>query len=59
MTRWTRLFGAAGVAAVVVVVGAATALATVHELLFAEAKPHARGKLTRTVDGVRFTLHVP
>jgi hypothetical protein len=46
-------------AAAVVVVGAASALATVHELFFVEAKPFARGKLTRTVDGVRFSLNVP
>jgi len=46
-------------AAAMVVVGAASAFAAVHELFSVEAKPFARGKLTRTVDGVRFSLNVP
>jgi hypothetical protein len=46
-------------AATVVVVGTASAFATVNEFFFVEAKPWARGKLTRTVDGVRFSLDVP
>jgi hypothetical protein len=55
--RSRRIVALAAVA--VVVVGATSALATVHEFFFVEAKPFARGKLTRTVDGVRFTLNVP
>jgi hypothetical protein len=46
-------------AATVVVVGAASAFAAVHELFSVEAKPFARGKLTRTVDGIRFSFKVP
>ena len=46
-------------AAALVVGGAASAFAAAHELFFVEAKPFARGKLTRTVDGVRFSLNVP
>ena len=46
-------------AAAVAVVGAASAVATAHEFFFVDAKPFARGKLTRTVDGIRFTLDVP
>jgi hypothetical protein len=46
-------------AAALVVLGAASAFATVRELLFVDVKPLARGKLTRTVGGVRFSLYVP
>jgi hypothetical protein len=46
-------------AAAVVAVCAASVFAAVHELFSVEAKTHARGKLTRTVDGVRFSLIVP
>jgi hypothetical protein len=55
--RPRRIVALAAVA--VVVVGATSAFATVRELFFVEAKPFARGKLTRTVDGVRFSLTVP
>lgn len=44
-------------AAAAVVVGSASAFATVRELLFVD--PSAHGKLTRTVDGVRSSLYVP
>ena len=44
-------------ATAIVVVAAASAFATARELLF--VKPFARGKVTRTVDGVRFSLFVP
>jgi hypothetical protein len=45
-------------AAALVVVGAASAFVTVRELLFFDVKPLAYGKLTRTVDGVRFSLYL-
>ena len=52
--------GAGGLAVLAaVVVGAASAFATARESSFVEVKPFARGKLTRTVDGVRFSLIVP
>ncbi len=44
-------------AGAVVVVAAASAFATMRDLFF--VKPFARGSLTRTVDGVRFSLYVP
>jgi hypothetical protein len=46
-------------AAAAVAVGAASAFATVREFFSVEVEPFARGKLTRTVDGVRFSLYVP
>jgi hypothetical protein len=46
-------------AALVVVVVTASAFGTVRDLFFVEATPYARGKLTRTVDGTRFSLIVP
>jgi TolB protein len=45
-------------AAAAVVVGAASAFATGREPLFVDVKPLAYGKLTRTVDGVRFSLYL-
>ena len=55
--RRRRLVAVAATA--VVAVGAASAFGTAHEFLFVQAKPFAQGKLTRTVDGVRFSLNVP
>ena len=67
---WRRLhgdaLGAAGkrrrrivalAAAAFVVVAAASAFATVREVFF--VKPFAQGTITRTVDGIRFSLSVP
>jgi hypothetical protein len=59
MIRSTRLFAAVGVAAAVVVVGGATALATVHEVFSVEAKPFVRGTQWQRVDGIRFSFTVP
>ena len=44
-------------ATAVVVVAAASAVAAVRELIF--VKPFAQGRITRTVDGIHFSLSVP
>jgi hypothetical protein len=46
-------------AAAVAGAGAAFAFAAVREFFVVHVKPSAHGKLTRTVDGVRFSLYVP
>lgn len=55
--RRKRLVALAATAAVVV--GAPSAVATARESFSPEGKLRAHGKLTRTVDGVRFSLEVP
>jgi hypothetical protein len=55
MIRWTGLFWAVGVAAAVVVVGAASAFATVHELFLFEASS-ARSQTASPALSARSTI---